>query len=65
MLGECINLQGSFRCACSEGLILDSDGRTCKEVKKELCYKTISWNGRCTDASSEVYVNDHANLSPL
>ena len=54
ILGECINLQGSFRCTCPEDSVLDSDGRTCREIRKELCYKTVLWNGRCTDPSSEV-----------
>lgn len=54
VMGECINLQGSFRCTCPEDSVLDSDGRTCREIRKELCYKTVLWNGRCTDPSSEV-----------
>lgn len=55
-LGECINVLGSFRCSCSEGLVLGSDGRSCNEIKKELCYKTVLSNGRCLDPSSEVII---------
>uniref|UniRef100_A0A3P9MQM8 Fibrillin 2b n=1 Tax=Oryzias latipes TaxID=8090 RepID=A0A3P9MQM8_ORYLA len=37
--GRCVNTQGSFLCECAEGLTLDSTGRTCVDMRSELCYK--------------------------
>ncbi|KAM6963384.1 fibrillin-2b isoform 6-T6 [Aplochiton taeniatus] len=40
--GRCLNTQGSFRCECGEGLVLDGSGRTCVDVRSEQCY--MKWD---------------------
>ncbi|KAK3098432.1 hypothetical protein FSP39_019409 [Pinctada imbricata] len=36
--GLCVNTQGSFRCNCPPGLIVDSTGRQCVDRRKSKCF---------------------------
>ncbi|KAM8946774.1 latent-transforming growth factor beta-binding protein 3 isoform 2-T2 [Pelodytes ibericus] len=48
--GECLNTQGSFRCACKHGYILISSQMHCAQEKPEaigLCYRLVSTEGLC------------------
>ncbi|XP_078313226.1 fibrillin-1-like [Crassostrea virginica] len=44
--GLCVNTQGSFRCNCPPGLILDATGRRCIDKRKGTCYLEYS-RGSC------------------
>ncbi|XP_067829444.1 fibrillin-1-like isoform X1 [Heptranchias perlo] len=35
---DCVNAPGSFQCICSNGMTLDSSGRTCIDIRLEHCY---------------------------
>lgn len=34
----CVNTAGSFQCTCPNGMSLDSNGRTCVDIRLEHCY---------------------------
>ncbi|RXN16421.1 fibrillin-1 [Labeo rohita] len=38
--GKCVNTDGSFICQCPTGMTVDSTGRTCIDLRTELCYLT-------------------------
>ncbi|KAK2894364.1 hypothetical protein Q8A67_011593 [Cirrhinus molitorella] len=38
--GKCVNTDGSFICQCPTGMTVDSSGRTCIDLRTELCYLT-------------------------
>uniref|UniRef100_A0A673I3V1 Fibrillin-1-like n=1 Tax=Sinocyclocheilus rhinocerous TaxID=307959 RepID=A0A673I3V1_9TELE len=38
--GKCVNTDGSFICQCPSGMTVDSTGRTCVDLRTELCYLT-------------------------
>ncbi|XP_052387608.1 fibrillin-1 isoform X2 [Carassius gibelio] len=38
--GKCMNTDGSFICQCPSGMTVDSTGRTCVDLRTELCYLT-------------------------
>ncbi|KAM9301474.1 latent-transforming growth factor beta-binding protein 3 [Gastrophryne carolinensis] len=48
--GECLNTQGSFRCACKYGYIFISSQMRCIQEKSEvksLCYRLVGSEGQC------------------
>ncbi|KAG9475360.1 hypothetical protein GDO78_003666, partial [Eleutherodactylus coqui] len=48
--GECLNTQGSFRCACKHGYVFISSQMRCTQEKsdvKSLCYRLIDQEGQC------------------
>ncbi|XP_018328225.1 fibrillin-2 isoform X2 [Agrilus planipennis] len=47
--GDCVNTDGSFRCECPAGYVLDSSGRKC--VDDNECFKNpyVCGNGTCTN----------------
>ncbi|XP_068116562.1 latent-transforming growth factor beta-binding protein 3 [Hyperolius riggenbachi] len=48
--GECLNTQGSFRCACKHGYIFISSQMRCTQEKsdvKSLCYRLVGSEGQC------------------
>lgn len=47
--GECINTDGSFRCDCPEGYVLDESGKKCKDDNECVSNPTICGNGTCTN----------------
>ncbi|XP_043673250.1 fibrillin-2-like isoform X2 [Vespula pensylvanica] len=47
--GECINTDGSFRCECPSGYILDETGRRCIDNNECLTVQNICGNGTCTN----------------
>ncbi|XP_052832468.1 fibrillin-2, partial [Octopus bimaculoides] len=46
--GECTNTDGSFICTCSDGFVLDKDGRTCTDMneceKENMCPNGVCQN---------------------
>nr|CAD7423795.1 unnamed protein product [Timema monikensis] len=47
--GDCINTDGSFRCECPAGFILDSTGKKCIDDNECLSVNNICGNGTCTN----------------
>ncbi|XP_066993764.2 fibrillin-2 [Anabrus simplex] len=47
--GDCINTDGSFRCDCPSGYILDESGRKCIDDNECLSASNICGNGTCTN----------------
>ncbi|XP_077313974.1 latent-transforming growth factor beta-binding protein 3 isoform X5 [Lithobates pipiens] len=48
--GECLNTQGSFRCACKHGYVFISSQMRCTQEKsdvKSLCYRLVGTDGQC------------------
>uniref|UniRef100_H2ZJC9 Fibrillin 2b n=1 Tax=Ciona savignyi TaxID=51511 RepID=H2ZJC9_CIOSA len=50
---ECVDLDGSFRCECSPGLTLRSDGTSCTDVRVGICYQDVSEDGYCSGTSAD------------
>lgn len=46
--GDCINTEGGFRCECPRGYVLSQDGKTCIDIREELCFNTFR-RGSCLD----------------
>ncbi|XP_043193529.1 fibrillin-2-like isoform X1 [Amphibalanus amphitrite] len=47
--GECINTDGSFRCACPMGYVLDESGHNCIDENECLTQPGICGNGTCSN----------------
>jgi len=47
--GECINTDGSYRCECPVGYILDSTGKKCIDENECKINVNICGNGTCTN----------------
>lgn len=47
--GECVNTDGSFRCDCPSGYILDSSGKKCVDDNECATNPGICGNGTCTN----------------
>lgn len=47
--GDCVNTDGSFRCDCLQGYVLDSTGRKCIDENECLSNQNICGNGTCTN----------------
>ncbi|KAL0963262.1 hypothetical protein UPYG_G00351840 [Umbra pygmaea] len=45
--GRCVNVKGSFKCQCPDGLTLDSSGRVCVDVRSEHCFLTWEEDQAC------------------
>lgn len=58
--GECINTDGSFRCECPTGYVLDETGRRCVDHNECLGMQNICGNGTCRniDGGFECSCND-------
>lgn len=58
--GECINTDGSFRCECPVGYVLDETGRRCVDVNECATSQSICGNGTCSNVpgSFECSCND-------
>ncbi len=46
--GDCINTDGSFRCSCPRGFVLDASGTRCVDVD-ECANVRVCGNGTCTN----------------
>lgn len=57
--GRCVNTDGSFRCECGPGLVLDSDGLACVDEDECATDPRICGNGTChnTDGGYECRCN--------
>jgi len=47
--GECINTDGSYRCECPTGYVLDSTGKKCMDENECKINVNICGNGTCTN----------------
>lgn len=47
--GECINTDGSYRCECPAGYVLDSTGKKCVDENECKINVNICGNGTCTN----------------
>lgn len=47
--GDCINTDGSFRCECPMGYVLDSTGRKCIDENECITTPNICGNGTCSN----------------
>lgn len=47
--GECVNTDGSFRCDCPAGYVLDSSGKKCVDDNECATKPSICGNGTCTN----------------
>lgn len=65
--GDCINTDGSFRCECPMGYVLDSTGRKCVDDNECLTAQNICGNGTCAnvDGGFECSCNDGFTPGPM
>ncbi len=47
--GDCINTDGSFRCSCPRGFVLDGSGTRCVDVDECTANARVCGNGTCTN----------------
>ena len=47
--GSCINTDGSYRCSCPEGFILDSSGERCEDQDECVEEPGVCGDGACTN----------------
>lgn len=47
--GDCVNTDGSFRCECPIGYVLDSSGMKCIDDNECISNPSICGNGTCTN----------------
>lgn len=47
--GDCINTDGSFRCECPPGYVLDDSGRRCVDQNECVHTQNICGNGTCSN----------------
>jgi hypothetical protein len=47
--GECVNTDGSFRCECPMGYVLDSTGKKCIDDNECVSTPNVCGNGTCTN----------------
>lgn len=65
--GDCINTDGSFRCECPTGFVLDSSGIRCVDDNECISTPNICGNGTCTNiiGSFECSCNDGFAPGPM
>ncbi|KAJ8963502.1 hypothetical protein NQ314_005581 [Rhamnusium bicolor] len=65
--GECVNTDGSFRCDCPMGYILNETGKKCIDDNECLTSQTVCGNGTCTNVIGgfECSCNDGFAPGPL
>ncbi|RZF38291.1 hypothetical protein LSTR_LSTR007889 [Laodelphax striatellus] len=65
--GDCINTDGSFRCECPTGYILDSTGKRCIDDNECNSGTNICGNGTCTnlDGGFECSCNEGFTAGPM
>lgn len=47
--GDCVNTDGSFRCDCPMGYVLDNTGRKCIDENECISSSNICGNGTCSN----------------
>lgn len=47
--GDCVNTDGSFRCECPMGYVLDASGQKCVDDNECMSSQNICGNGTCTN----------------
>lgn len=65
--GDCVNTDGSFRCECPQGYVLDSTGRKCVDDNECISSQNICGNGTCTNVVGgfECNCNDGFAAGPM
>lgn len=65
--GECVNTDGSFRCVCPSGFVLDSTGKKCVDDNECVSTPNVCGNGTCTNVIGgfECSCNDGWASGPL
>nr|XP_024214767.1 fibrillin-2 [Halyomorpha halys] len=62
--GDCINTDGSFRCECPSGYILDSTGKNCIDDNECLHSNNICGNGTCTNVEGSFECSCNFGFTP-
>lgn len=62
--GDCINTDGSFRCECPMGYILDSTGKRCVDENECLTNQHICGNGTCTNVDGGFECSCNEGFAP-
>lgn len=65
--GDCINTDGSFRCECPMGYVLDATGKKCIDENECLTNLHICGNGTCSnvDGGFECFCNEGFAPGPM
>lgn len=62
--GDCVNTDGSFRCECPQGYVLDSTGRKCIDDNECLSNLNICGNGTCSNVIGGFECNCNDGFAP-
>lgn len=47
--GDCVNTDGSFRCECPSGYVLDATGKKCIDEDECITNRNTCGNGTCSN----------------
>ncbi|XP_046415905.1 fibrillin-2-like isoform X1 [Neodiprion fabricii] len=62
--GDCINTDGSFRCECPPGYVLDASGKKCIDDNECLNVQNICGNGTCTNVDGGFECSCNEGFTP-
>ncbi|XP_069699509.1 fibrillin-2-like isoform X2 [Periplaneta americana] len=62
--GDCINTDGSFRCECPTGFVLDGTGKKCIDDNECLSVKNICGNGTCSNVEGGFECSCNEGFAP-
>ncbi|XP_072384771.1 fibrillin-1-like [Diabrotica undecimpunctata] len=62
--GECVNTDGSFRCDCPAGYVLDSTGKKCIDDNECVSSPNVCGNGTCSNVEGGFECNCSDGFAP-